>query len=74
MPWEGNVISGTTDAPTQLSYNPKATENDIEFILKEIDGYLTPEVTVRRSDVLAAWAGIRPLVKDPNGVEIKPRL
>ena len=28
--------------------------------------YLSPDVTVRRGDVLSAWAGIRPLVKDPN--------
>lgn len=66
LPWEGNVISGTTDAPSELSYNPKAGEGDIEFILKEINGYLTDDVSVRRSDVLAAWAGIRPLVKDPK--------
>ena len=66
LPWEGNVISGTTDAPSELDYNPKAAEGDIEFILKEINGYLTNDVLVRRSDVLAAWAGIRPLVKDPK--------
>lgn len=66
LPWEGNVISGTTDAPSELSYNPKAGEGDIEFILKEINGYLKEDVSVRRSDVLAAWAGIRPLVKDPK--------
>ena len=28
--------------------------------------YLTPDIDVRRGDVLSAWAGIRPLVKDPN--------
>ena len=28
--------------------------------------YLTPEIDVRRGDVLSAWSGIRPLVKDPN--------
>ena len=66
LPWEGNVISGTTDTPSELDYNPKAGEGDIEFILKEINGYLSDDVMVRRSDVLAAWAGIRPLVKDPK--------
>lgn len=66
LPWEGNVISGTTDAPTELSFAPRASDGDIEFILGEVDRYLTPDVTVRRSDVLAAWAGIRPLVRDPD--------
>ena len=28
--------------------------------------YLTPDIDVRRGDVLSAWSGIRPLVKDPN--------
>ncbi len=69
LPWEGNVISGTTDAPAALEFNPKAKESEIEFILGEIDGYLTPEVKVRRSDVLAAWTGIRPLVKNPEKSE-----
>ena len=27
---------------------------------------MTPDIEVRRGDVLSAWAGIRPLVKDPN--------
>ncbi len=66
LPWEGNVISGTTDAPSPLEFHPKAKESEIEFILGEIDRYLTPEVKVRRSDVLAAWSGIRPLVKNPE--------
>jgi len=31
-----------------------------------VKNYLSPDVTVRRGDVLSAWSGIRPLVKDPN--------
>ncbi len=34
--------------------------------LQEVKNYLTPEIDVRRGDVLSAWSGIRPLVKDPN--------
>jgi glycerol-3-phosphate dehydrogenase len=34
--------------------------------LNEIRQYLSPEMKVRRGDVLAAWSGIRPLVKDPK--------
>ena len=26
---------------------------------------MTPDIDVRRGDVLSAWAGIRPLVRDP---------
>lgn len=66
LPWQGNTIAGTTDAPTNISQNPIAGEEEIEWILSEIRGYLAPDINVRRGDVLAAWSGIRPLVRDPN--------
>lgn len=43
---------------------PKAHEDEVQFILDAIKEYLT--VDVRRSDVLSTWAGIRPLALDPN--------
>jgi len=66
LPWQGNTIAGTTDAPTDIKQNPIAGEEEIEWILKEIQNYLAPEIQVRRGDVLAAWSGIRPLVRNPK--------
>ena len=66
LPWQGNTIAGTTDAPTNITQNPVAGEKEIEWILSEIRGYLAPDINVRRGDVLAAWSGIRPLVRDPK--------
>jgi glycerol-3-phosphate dehydrogenase len=66
LPWQGNTIAGTTDAPTNVAQNPIAGEEEIDWILSEIRQYLQPEITVRRGDVLAAWSGIRPLVRDPK--------
>ncbi|RDW60694.1 glycerol-3-phosphate dehydrogenase-2 [Coleophoma cylindrospora] len=66
LPWQGNTIAGTTDAPTKISQNPVAGEEEINWILSEIRHYLSPDINVRRGDVLAAWSGIRPLVKDPK--------
>ena len=66
LPWQGNTIAGTTDAPTEIKQQPIAGEQEIEWILNEIKGYLAPDINVRRGDVLAAWSGIRPLVKDPK--------
>ena len=66
LPWQGNTIAGTTDAPTAISQNPIAGEEEINWILSEIRGYLAPDINVRRGDVLAAWSGIRPLVRDPK--------
>ncbi|KAK5729497.1 mitochondrial glycerol-3-phosphate dehydrogenase [Elasticomyces elasticus] len=66
LPWQGNTIAGTTDAPCDILQNPVAGEQEIEWILSEIRNYLHPEINVRRGDVLAAWSGIRPLVRDPK--------
>jgi glycerol-3-phosphate dehydrogenase len=66
LPWEGNIVAGTTDTSCSVTDSPTARENDINFILKEVNKYLTPNVNLQRSDVLAAWSGIRPLMRDPN--------
>jgi len=66
LPWQGLTIAGTTDTPCPVTSSPGPGEGDIQFILSEVKNYLTPDIDVRRGDVLSAWAGIRPLVKDPN--------
>jgi glycerol-3-phosphate dehydrogenase len=66
LPWQGNTIAGTTDAPAKVTSNPMPDEDSIRWILGEISHYLAPDVNVRRGDVLAAWCGLRPLVKDPK--------
>ena len=64
LPWLGETIAGTTDAPCEVTMRPEATEEDIQFILDALAGYLS--VKVRRSDVKSAWSGIRPLAIDPT--------
>ncbi|RAL00223.1 glycerol-3-phosphate dehydrogenase GUT2 [Aspergillus ibericus CBS 121593] len=66
LPWQGNTIAGTTDAPTEITPQPQPSEKDINWILSEVRNYLAPDINIDRSDVLAAWAGIRPLVRDPK--------
>ncbi|KAF7595731.1 mitochondrial glycerol-3-phosphate dehydrogenase [Aspergillus hancockii] len=66
LPWQGNTIAGTTDQPTEITTQPEPSEKDINWILSEVRGYLAPDINVERSDVLAAWSGIRPLVRDPK--------
>ncbi|KAK8106840.1 FAD dependent oxidoreductase-domain-containing protein [Apiospora kogelbergensis] len=66
LPWQGNTIAGTTDEKCSISQNPLPDEKSIEWILNEVSHYLSPEITVRRGDVLAAWSGIRPLMKNPK--------
>ncbi len=64
LPWLGAAIAGTTDAPTPLSMTPRATAGDVDFILDALYDYLT--VKPRRTDVLSAWSGIRPLAADAS--------
>jgi glycerol-3-phosphate dehydrogenase len=66
LPWEGNVVAGTTDSPCAVENNPRAKDEDITWILKEVSKYLSPDVNLQRRDVLAAWSGIRPLMRNPE--------
>ncbi|KIM41129.1 hypothetical protein M413DRAFT_445847 [Hebeloma cylindrosporum] len=66
LPWQGNTIAGTTDTRANVSRDPVASEEDIRWLLEEVRRYLSPDIKVRRGDVLSAWSGLRPLVRDPN--------
>jgi glycerol-3-phosphate dehydrogenase len=66
LPWQGNTIAGTTDTPATVSREPRASEEDIRWLLEEIRNYLSPDIKVRRGDVLSAWSGLRPLVRNPG--------
>ncbi len=62
VPWHNKVIVGTTDTPIEShSLEPKALQQEIEFILHHINKYL--QVQIKISDVKSIFAGLRPLVK-----------
>jgi len=66
LPWQGSTIAGTTDTPaSSVSRDPRAQEEEIRWVLEEIRRYLSPDIKVRRGDVLSAWSGLRPLVRNP---------
>lgn len=62
LPWLGHTIVGTTDNPAAVEADPKASEADIEYILRHLRRYF--DLPVGRDDVLSAWSGLRPLVAD----------
>lgn len=65
VPWLGKVILGTTDTPRHdLSREPDAFPDEINFILNETGKYLSHAPT--RQDVRSIWVGLRPLVKPPS--------
>jgi len=60
LPWNDHVLLGTTDTALQKhSMEPLALETEIDFILNTVKKYLNK--APRRSDVLSAFAGLRPL-------------
>jgi glycerol-3-phosphate dehydrogenase len=61
LPWQGHALIGTTDTPAEIVEHPRATEEEIAYVLRHINRYF--DLSVQRSDVLAAWSGLRPLVK-----------
>ncbi len=66
VPWHEHVIVGTTDTPLQdVSLEPRATSEEIDFILETTVQYLVRDPT--REDVLSVFAGIRPLVRAADG-------
>jgi glycerol-3-phosphate dehydrogenase len=72
LPWEGSTLVGTTDRKGQPSSYHGPPEEEIEWLLKEVQTYLSDELKVRRCDVLSAWQGFRPLASDPNALPGAP--
>lgn len=62
VPWHDKIIVGTTDTPVkEISAEPRALPEEIDFILQQIGRYLT--MTPERKDIRSVFAGLRPLVK-----------
>jgi glycerol-3-phosphate dehydrogenase len=60
VPWEDRVYAGTTDTPYDGDLSqPEVTDADRDYILSAVTP-LFPGVTGR--DVVASWAGLRPLL------------
>jgi glycerol-3-phosphate dehydrogenase len=65
IPWHDKVLVGTTDiARDTPDQEPQATDEEIEFILRNAARYLAVPPT--RADVLSVFAGQRPLVRPPT--------
>jgi glycerol-3-phosphate dehydrogenase len=65
VPWHGKVVVGTTDTPIEhTSLEPRALEEEVEFVLNTAGSYL--KKPPKRSDVLSVFAGLRPLAA-PKG-------
>ena len=65
IPWDSRWIVGTTDTDWSGDRaEPTATVEDVEYILHQANRVLARPLT--RADVLAVYAGLRPLVAEPT--------
>ena len=65
VPWGEFTFIGTTDTDYDGGIDdPQCTAEDIEYLLRAINGSVTTEITV--DDIVGTWAGLRPLVADPE--------
>lgn len=65
VPWKDHLLVGTTDTPLKApSSQPRALDEEIQFILNNLQNYLVNKPTI--DDVLSVFAGLRPLVVPPD--------
>ena len=68
VPWHDRIVLGTTDTPlSEVTLEPRPLPEEIDFILSHAARYLVRPPS--RSDVLSAFAGLRPLVNSDDGSE-----
>jgi len=75
FPWQGTTVLGTTDLDhtDTLSREPVITREELNYLL-QISTTLFPASDISERDVIATWAGVRPVVTEPtkSGKSRKP--
>lgn len=67
IPWAERVILGTTDTDYDGVIEDVRTEpEDVSYILGVTNATFSG-IGLKEDDVIGAWAGLRPLIADPNG-------
>lgn len=66
VPWQRAVMIGTTDTSYEGDQNnPLATVDEVDYLISIVNSY-TGKKQLSRADVIATWAGLRPLVGPPD--------
>ncbi|MDZ7820157.1 MAG: FAD-dependent oxidoreductase [Aliarcobacter sp.] len=64
LPYLNHCLIGTTDNSCVYEENPKVKDEEIEYLLNEVNIYF--QKTLKKEDILSSWSGIRPLIKTNN--------
>jgi glycerol-3-phosphate dehydrogenase len=67
IPWGERVILGTTDTDYDGSLDEVfADPADVSYVLGVVNEAF-PRASLATEDIVSTWAGLRPLIADPNG-------
>jgi glycerol-3-phosphate dehydrogenase len=67
LPWGERVIIGTTDTDYRGAPEDVAVDrNDVAYVLRTVNEFF-PTLRLVESDILSSWAGLRPLIANPDG-------
>jgi glycerol-3-phosphate dehydrogenase len=69
LPWGNLTYVGTTDTDFDGSPSDAAVEDDdVGYLIDSANG-IYPDARLTRSDVIGSWAGVRPLLAEPDEAE-----
>ncbi|HMJ91199.1 MAG TPA: glycerol-3-phosphate dehydrogenase/oxidase [Candidatus Acidoferrum sp.] len=67
LPWGERVIIGTTDTDFHGAPEDVVTDaQDVAYVLRAVNDFF-PEIELRETDIVSTWAGVRPLIANPDG-------
>ncbi len=67
IPWGDRTILGTTDTDYKGSLDKVfSNADDVSYVLLIVNHFF-PKAKLTEADVIRTWAGLRPLIADPNG-------
>ncbi len=67
IPWRGRTVLGTTDTDFEGTADEvHADAADARYLCDSINGYF-PQAHLTPSDIIATWAGLRPLIRGGDG-------
>jgi len=68
LPWDDLSYIGTTDSDDDVSPDEvRATADDVVYLLRSANAFF-PHARLSPADVVASWAGLRPLLRPPRVV------
>jgi glycerol-3-phosphate dehydrogenase len=69
IPWRERTVLGTTDTDfTGTADEVAADAEDVKYLCNSGNGYF-PGANIKPSDVIATWAGLRPLIAAPPNID-----